>query len=293
MDRDKRKWARVPAAAAVAALTAVAGAGSLAASSVAQGPANSADLSIVKTDSADPVAPGSTFSYTLAVSNAGPGTASNVVVTDKLPGQVTFVSAQSSQGTCANQGKTVTCNLNDLGTGAGYSQPVTITIQVKAPNKAGELTNTATVSSDTKDTKKNNDTDTETTTVGANTGGNGSCAGRAATIVGTGGDDVLVGTNGKDVIRAKGGNDQIKALDGKDFVCAGGGKDSVRGGGENDTIKGSGGRDVLTGQGGSDTLKGGRRGDTLKGGNGDDTLKGGRGKDTCRGGGGDDDERSC
>lgn len=285
------------ARAAVAAIGLLAlPAGILAASSQAQG-TSSADLSIVKSDSADPVAPGDVFSYSLAVSNAGPDLASNVVVVDRLPQRLTFVSASSTQGTCTTQGdRKVTCRLNDLSTGAAYDEPVTVTIEVRAPAKeAKKITNTATVSSDTPDPRSNNDSDTETTAIVApGTGGKRpTCSGRVATILGTGGNDVLVGTAGTDVIRAKGGSDQVKGLDGEDLVCAGAGRDKVRGGGENDVVKGAGGRDRLTGQGGADSLKGGGRRDRLIGGNGDDTMNGGRGRDRCRGGAGADTERSC
>ena len=51
----------------------------------------SADLSIAKTAAAS-VDAGANLTYTLTVSNAGPDTASNVSVTDVLPGNVTFVS---------------------------------------------------------------------------------------------------------------------------------------------------------------------------------------------------------
>ena len=43
--------------------------------------ATTADVSISKTDSADPVTVGDTFSYALTASNAGPGDATSVVVT--------------------------------------------------------------------------------------------------------------------------------------------------------------------------------------------------------------------
>ncbi len=52
-----------------------------------------ADLSLVKTDSVDPVAPSGSFAYTLAVTNNGPSDAQNVLVTDNLPTGVGFVSA--------------------------------------------------------------------------------------------------------------------------------------------------------------------------------------------------------
>ena len=43
------------------------------------------DLAITKTDSRDPVEPGSTFSYTLDIVNNGPSDATGVVVTDDRP----------------------------------------------------------------------------------------------------------------------------------------------------------------------------------------------------------------
>ncbi len=45
----------------------------------------SADLSIAKADSADPVLPGNSLTYTVTVSNAGPSAANDVAVTDTLP----------------------------------------------------------------------------------------------------------------------------------------------------------------------------------------------------------------
>jgi uncharacterized repeat protein (TIGR01451 family) len=46
----------------------------------------SADLSITKSDDADPVAVGATVTYTLTVTNDGPDTANNVTVTDSFSG---------------------------------------------------------------------------------------------------------------------------------------------------------------------------------------------------------------
>lgn len=53
------------------------------------------------------------------------------------------------------------------------------------------------------------------------------CAGRLATIVGTGRADVLRGTRGRDVIVALGGNDRILGLGKGDFICAGRGNDVI------------------------------------------------------------------
>jgi Ca2+-binding RTX toxin-like protein len=96
------------------------------------------------------------------------------------------------------------------------------------------------------------------------------CKGRAATIVGTSGNDVLTGTSGRDVVVALGGNDRVSTLGGNDLVCAGAGKDRVNG---------KGGKDRLLGQGGNDRLRGGAGKDNLRGGGGTDRCNGGPGVD--------------
>lgn len=113
------------------------------------------------------------------------------------------------------------------------------------------------------------------------------CAGRPATIVGTGGAEKIIGTKRRDVIVARGGKDRIRSSGGNDLICAGAGKDGVRGGAGNDTIRGEAGADSLFGQAGKDLLLGGAANDRLFGG-------GGR-KDGCVGGPGrrDRGSRSC
>lgn len=81
------------------------------------------------------------------------------------------------------------------------------------------------------------------------------CAGRRATIVGSGGpitgtpgNDVIVGTNRGERIRSRGGNDRVCSLGGNDTVRAGSGNDRVNAGrGQHDDIGGGGGRDNLNG----------------------------------------------
>ncbi len=114
------------------------------------------------------------------------------------------------------------------------------------------------------------------------------CAGRAATIVGTSGPDVLTGTPGPDVIVGLGGADTIRGRGGNDIICAGGGADTVNGGGGNDRILGQGGRDTLTGRAGNDIVVGDAGRDTLRGNRGNDILRGGGQRDELRGGAGND-----
>jgi len=230
--------------------------------------AASADLSIDKSDGADPVTLGSDLSYSIAVANAGPESATGVAVTDELPNHVDFISATPTQGSCDRSGRNVTCELGTLANGA------TATVVIKVtPKRAGQFVNTATVSSPDTDPYAPNNFDSETTTVVEPA--TPTCAGRDATIVGTSGDDTLTGTKKADVIVAFSGDDAIFGLDGNDVICALGG---------NDFVKGRAGNDLVRGGGGDDSLGGGP---------GDDVLRGGAGSDSCRGGPGSDVKRSC
>jgi uncharacterized repeat protein (TIGR01451 family) len=287
--------ARRVASAAVATIAlAVAGVALSGGSGAAAPSGGTADLSIAKSDSPDPVGAGGALTYTLSVQNAGPDAASGVVVTDKLPKGVTFVSAHSTGGgSCSEAKLTVTCNIGTLGTNGG-SATAQVTINVTAPSTSGQITDTATVGADQHDPNQQNNRDTETTTVGG--GGPAqrpSCHGHNATLIGTPGADTLTGGGGREVVVARGGNDRIATDGGRDIVCAGGGDDVVSAGGRSDYVKGGGGPDRLRGGGGDDSLHGNRGPDRLRGGPGDDLLAGGSGNDTCTGGPGHDVRRSC
>jgi len=64
------------------------------------------------------------------------------------------------------------------------------------------------------------------------------CAGLAATLVGTPKDDDLVGTAGPDVIVGRGGQDLIDGGDGDDVICGDTGADNLLGGNGNDRLYG-------------------------------------------------------
>lgn len=83
------------------------------------------------------------------------------------------------------------------------------------------------------------------------------CHGRAATLVGTPGPDVIRGTTGKDVIVAGPGADVIHGRGGDDIVCGGGGADLILAGVGNDQAYGQAGDDVLAGGWGHNVLSGG------------------------------------
>lgn len=110
-----------------------------------------AGLSVTKTDSPDPVMAGQELVYTIQVTNGGPSTAVDVVLTDTLPAGTTLVSAVDGNGgqICASSGPgVVSCDLGDLD--PGQSVTVFITVRVGAGVPSGTvLTNSAQVSSPT------------------------------------------------------------------------------------------------------------------------------------------------
>ena len=116
------------------------------------------DLAITKSDSEDPTFTGHSFSYTITVTNNGPSTSTNTLVTDSLPVGVLFIS--STPPGCIEAGGTVTCNMSNL----GPNTSATITLHVMATS-TGQVVNTAMVSSDQTDTIPANNSTTEATLI--------------------------------------------------------------------------------------------------------------------------------
>jgi uncharacterized repeat protein (TIGR01451 family) len=102
---------------------------------------------------------GRNMTYTVNVTNNGPGTATGVLFTDTLPATATFVSATPSQGTCSGAA-TVTCLLGTIA--AGDTATVTITVR---PTQAGLITNTATAVAHEVDSPTGNNTDSVQTAI--------------------------------------------------------------------------------------------------------------------------------
>jgi uncharacterized repeat protein (TIGR01451 family) len=118
-----------------------------------------ADLSITKADGPDPVLPGSTLVYTITVTNNGPSDAQNVVVTDNLPGGVTFV---STSGCAEDPNGVPTCSLGTIAATNSAQVIIQTTVDI---GTSGIITNTATVSSSTYDANGGNNSAIAETTV--------------------------------------------------------------------------------------------------------------------------------
>jgi len=116
---------------------------------VAFPPTGTGSGQLASTGTAAATTPGSAISFSIAVSNSGPGTESAVTLSDPLPNvsssSWTFSPPYSGPGTCSIGGaagaQTLTCAFGDLAAGTNF------TIGVSNPNAtAGTFTNTATIS---------------------------------------------------------------------------------------------------------------------------------------------------
>ena len=103
-----------------------------------------ADLALSKAVSPSVVTNGTLITYTLRINNAGPAQAANVVLTDTLPTNTTFVSCSTSgNGTCGGVGLNRTVTFPVLPPG---EVTVTITARVSCPlTVSAVLTNNAQV----------------------------------------------------------------------------------------------------------------------------------------------------
>jgi uncharacterized repeat protein (TIGR01451 family)/uncharacterized delta-60 repeat protein len=120
----------------------------------------SADLALGMSASAPTVIATSNLTYTVSVTNAGPSTATNVVVTDTLPAGAVLAATNPTQGSVNNAAGMVTWNVGSLAYGATAS--LGLTVQAGA---AGTLTNSAIVTSATPDPNPDDNSASVTTTV--------------------------------------------------------------------------------------------------------------------------------
>ncbi len=119
------------------------------------------DLSVSKSVSQNPMFGGSTPSFTITVTNNGPVVAQNLVLTDTLPVNFTYVPAGSGGAgwSCSNAGQLVTCTRPTMAVGAS---DVTINVVAPAnnliPEAGATVVNSASISTDTNDAVVGNNT---------------------------------------------------------------------------------------------------------------------------------------
>lgn len=108
--------------------------------------ATAADLDVTKTAAPSSGPPGTVLTYTVTVTNNGPATATDVVVTDPLPDEVTFVSADAG---CTHSLGTVTCEAGNLEDGESASFEISVRVN---QGVTGSFENTAYAVADEPDT---------------------------------------------------------------------------------------------------------------------------------------------
>jgi uncharacterized repeat protein (TIGR01451 family) len=124
------------------------------------GPA--ADLALSLTGFPNPVVTGSNVTYTIAVSNLGPSTATGVSANESLPPAFTVLSTNATQGTIVISNHTLFWSLGTLANAAGASLTM-----VAATTTNGTFSTTATVLATQADPNPANNTATVTTLVAA------------------------------------------------------------------------------------------------------------------------------
>jgi len=108
-----------------------------------------ADLSVTKDDGVTVIAPDSTITYTIIVTNSGPSDANGATVSDPKPSQIdtwTWTCVPSGGATCSGSGGPITTDFSEVvNLPAGSSITYTVTAHIDASAPSGTLTNTVTV----------------------------------------------------------------------------------------------------------------------------------------------------
>lgn len=123
------------------------------------------DVGITKSGAPDPVMSGGNLTYTLTVTSNGPDPALSVVMTDVLPDSTAFVScASTGSGVCSGSDANQTVTFSRLESGA----TATITLVARVNDDVADgtmISNTAIVSSATRDPDPSNNSSTAVVTV--------------------------------------------------------------------------------------------------------------------------------
>ena len=131
------------------------------------------DLVVTKSDAPDPVAAGSTITYTITVTNSGTASAGSVSLTDSVPANTTFAAFTAPAGWMTSTpgvGGTGTVTATNALVAPAAPATFTLVVTVNGGVAAGTtITNTATVATPTTESSTANNTATATTTVGSGT----------------------------------------------------------------------------------------------------------------------------
>ena len=125
-----------------------------------------ADIGITQRSPANAVPVGTNMVFTLTMTNHGPATAHNLVLTNFYPSHVTIVAATATDGNFSSNKNTLACTIPTLASGSA----VTVRVTVRTA-QGGLLTSSATATSLTPDSHPGNNTCMATTQVEAQSGG--------------------------------------------------------------------------------------------------------------------------
>ena len=115
-----------------------------------------ADLAVSITAQPDPVVAGNVLTYSLAVTNNGPDTASQVVLSDTLPGNALVLDTPA----CAQSEGGMECSLGDIPPGTRVERAIRV-----QTGQTGQAVNTASVSAPENDPNPANNSGTLTTAI--------------------------------------------------------------------------------------------------------------------------------
>ena len=122
----------------------------------------SADMQVTKTSDAAVYKPSTQVKYQITVVNNGPSKALDVVVTDNLPDLKAAIYNSDTGGCVKSAPRILHCNLGDFAVG----QSKTFFVYVTVKGSKGNVSNTATLTSDTPDPVAANNSSTRIVTIG-------------------------------------------------------------------------------------------------------------------------------
>ncbi|HYP26530.1 MAG TPA: BACON domain-containing carbohydrate-binding protein [Blastocatellia bacterium] len=126
---------------------------------------SSADLAVTKQASSAAAVAGATITYTITVSNFGPDTPSSVVVTDSLPGSLSFVSCNAPAGiVCSGSGNDRVITFGPIAPNTSQTASIVARVSCSAAN-GSVINNTATVDSANDDPQPGNNSSVAATFV--------------------------------------------------------------------------------------------------------------------------------